>query len=296
MKKCTKKSINVFLTTLILFGAFAIPSGAIFATGAADTSQDQQIAQIQDTIANTIISSVKSHSKTDLMTTLKNKISKSDKEMLGKKAKDTLKQMKQDEANGIADPRYVNPMTLEASKMLSYVKSQVETAKNKGEKLYTQFEILNLTPQEANLSANQLASIKSTITTNMSDSVVNEVALENSGVATQQDIQQFQQADSFAIPISMLTNQDPVVPKDGTTSYAGWPGCVDNNGYGPWSFIGSDCWVPTMYYVQYCVADLANKMSITSRYCVYNQRNCSWIIGHSRYGHSHSAWEMTWLT
>ena len=94
--------------------------------------------------------------------------------------------------------------------------------------------------------------------------------------------------EEFQIPESMIfvdhTNDD----MDGNISaIQGFPGCVDNNGWGYKNFINSDCFWSLTWYINCAFDSTIGKAMYSARYCKYNVKNCSPLIGHSKYAHKH---------
>ncbi|OIJ14412.1 hypothetical protein BKP37_08705 [Anaerobacillus alkalilacustris] len=78
-----------------------------------------------------------------------------------------------------------------------------------------------------------------------------------------------------------------VETQDGTISGGGWPYCLDDNGWGYQNFITSDCYKAIVSFL-ICASDSTlGKMNSNLRYCKAYERNCSPLIGHSKYWHTH---------
>ncbi|PET64826.1 hypothetical protein CN514_12580 [Bacillus sp. AFS001701] len=295
MKEKTKsKVVAAILLSLLVLGN----SQPIFAETTVSKSIDAQVEDIQDSLAQKVIQEAKSGGDVDISQIVEDSLSTKQKDILAAKAEDIADGIEQSKDDVTYDDRYVNDMMEQASDTYAVITDEIKKAEQSGEKMYTQEQILSITPEEAGVSATDLAQIKSTIVGGLVEVATTEVAFDEADVNNEvvAGFETIKDIKDIKIPLSML-QPEKIDEKDGSISYAGYPGCVDNNGYGYKSFIGSDCWVPFMYYVNYCVRDEANKVNkAIPRYCVYNKQNCSWIIGHSKYGHAHSAWTKAWLT
>ena len=292
MRKENMMKLKILSITLL---STILLSNSMSVIAETQPSIDSQIETVQTSIEKKVIQQAKSGESVDVSQIVEGSLTKQQEDLLGQKAEVISDGIEKSQNDVTYDDRYVNDMMEKASDTLAEIDNAVMEAKKEGEKLYTQEEILSLTPEEAGISEVKLAQIKSTIVEQLVTVATTEVAFENADVSDE-IASGFNANTDIKLSLSML-QADPVDIKDGSISYAGYPGCVDNNGYGYKNVFGSDCWIPLMYYAQYCVRDEANKrVKSIPRYCVYNKNNCSWIVGHSKYGHSHSNWEKAWLS
>ncbi|WP_085520514.1 hypothetical protein [Tuberibacillus sp. Marseille-P3662] len=88
---------------------------------------------------------------------------------------------------------------------------------------------------------------------------------------------------SKKIPESLIYIDHSTDKQDGKISGGGWPYCLDDNGYGHKNFITSDCYKITVG-IALCVPGMATD---ALRYCKAYKRNCSPLIGHSKYWNTH---------
>lgn len=184
----------------------------------------------------------------------------------------------------ITDGLYVNDMLLEAENNMQNIQKQIDEAKERGEKLYTTDEILLLSPETLKISAEELSEIKGMILTNKIDEAIISATSEHIGGETEISVTELSQKMSeFLIPESMINIEKEDTGNTGEISGGGWPYCEDDNGWGPANFVSSDCYV-VLYFYGHCLADFT-----PWRYCKANQRNCSPVLGHSKYHHTHSA-------
>lgn len=195
----------------------------------------------------------------------------------------------EDEMNEIEEmtnSSFVNSMEEEQKKSMEAITDQIEEAKIDGERLYSYEEILDFTTEDVDISEEDLAYIKENIEDMLKDRELVEV-LKDKGFENNEITASIEDSLDLKIPKSLI-----FVPKaeegDGNISGGGWPACNDDNGWGPKKFLNSDCYKVIVKY-RLCWNDIASTFmgNPNMRYCIYNSRNCSPKIGHSKYKHSH---------
>ena len=171
----------------------------------------------------------------------------------------------------------VNEMSVVKRANMETVKGRITEAIERGEKLYSYEEILNLSKEDVNISDADLEYIKSSIKTMTLEmgAIYKEfvsMGKENHIVAVG-----IKDVLDMKFPLSMIYVDENYAKLDGCISGTGWPSCLSENGWGYKNFINSDCfWALAL--MGYCV---------TSSWCIDYVRNCSYLIGHSRYWHTH---------
>ncbi|MDA1477158.1 hypothetical protein [Bacillus changyiensis] len=183
-------------------------------------------------------------------------------------------------------------MILNQEKTMKEIEKKIEEAKNKGEKLYTQQEILNLTARDVGISNEDMQQVKQAIKSEQqeTDNVIE--AFEEIGEDEHPIVQNIEKhQEEFKIPLSLVYVDHNEDKKDGTISGGGWPYCLDDNGYGYKKFITSDCY-KALIFLPVCMADSTlGKKWPNLKYCKAYKRNCSPVIGHSKYKHKHAWWQ-----
>ncbi|MCY7791671.1 hypothetical protein [Bacillus haynesii] len=190
------------------------------------------------------------------------------------------------------DERYVNEMILNQEQTMKEIEQKIEEAKENGEKLYTQKEILHLTAQEVGISKEDMQQIKQSIKSEQEEAENFIEAFKDIGEGDHPIVQEIEaHQEEFKIPLSLVYIDHNETEKDGTISGGGWPYCLDDNGYGYKKFITSDCY-KALVYLPVCMADSTlGKKWPNLRYCKAYKRNCSPVIGHSKYWHKHAWWQ-----
>ncbi|MBC1797173.1 hypothetical protein HCA55_10565 [Listeria booriae] len=195
-------------------------------------------------------------------------------------------------SEGDTDSRYVNDMVLKQEETMGEIEEMIEEAKNRGEKLYTQEEILELNAKKIGISETDLKQVKASILQEQEELAKIKQAFEEAGEADHPIVTQIvEEQEEFKIPLSLVYVDHEQDDKDGVISGGGWPYCLDDNGYGYRNFITSDCY-KALVFVLVCMLDsTAGKKWPHLRYCKSYTKNCSPLIGHSKYKHSHAWWQ-----
>lgn len=186
----------------------------------------------------------------------------------------------------MTNPLFVNPMEEEQKNTMETITNEIEEAKTNGEQLYSYEEILGFTTEDVDISEEDLSYIKENIQDMLQDREVvqnlKEMGYENNEVTIN-----IEESLNIKIPKSFIIVPE-VAEGDGKISGGGWPACNDDNGWGPKKFLNSDCYKVIIKY-KLCWNDIASTFmgNPNMRYCIYNARNCSPKIGHSKYGHKH---------
>lgn len=188
----------------------------------------------------------------------------------------------------VDDEKIVNDMTIESEKKYELYEKSIKDANDNGEKLYTLKEILQLSYKELNISKEDMEYIKNNVLSGLvNNSIIsNELMNFEDGETASKKLSE--KIDELKIPQSMIFVDHSNENMDGNiSSIQGFPGCVDNNGWGYKNFINSDCFWSLTWYVNCALDSSIGKAMYAARYCKYNVRNCSPLIGHSKYAHKH---------
>lgn len=190
------------------------------------------------------------------------------------------------------DDRYVNDMVLKQEEAMGEIDQIIAEAKANGEKLYTQEEILNLSAKKIGISEADMRQVKESITQEQQELNEIKAVFDDLGESEHPIVEQIiEEQQSFRIPLSLVYVDHEQDNKDGVISGGGWPYCLDDNGYGYKNFITSDCY-KALVFVLVCMLDsTAGKKWPHLRYCKAYTKNCSPLIGHSKYKHSHAWWQ-----
>ncbi|KFM95261.1 hypothetical protein D0U04_25230 [Bacillus clarus] len=185
------------------------------------------------------------------------------------------------------DGRFINEMIVNQERVMTELEKKVETAKENQEKFYSMDEILKANAQEFGISEDDMNRIKRSIATQKE-----ELSQLLEGFTSLGEV-------NHEIAIKLKENLDQKWPKsviyvdhskdkqDGIISGGGFPYCLDDNGWGPWDFISSDCYKAILINF-ICASDSTiGKMDSNMRYCKAYVKNCSPLIGHSSYWHTH---------
>lgn len=185
-----------------------------------------------------------------------------------------------------SDSRYVNDMLIKQEETTKEIQQIIDEARNNGEKLYTQEELLKLSAEEIGVNRNDLQQIKQSILEEIVDVAFIEKGMELIGEKEHQLVKNIsEKRDTFKIPLSLVYIQRNDEEFTGVVSGGGWPYCLDDNGYGYKNFITSDCYKALAWHIN-CMADFT-----PWRYCKGYQKNCGGLIGHSKYWHTHTSWQ-----
>lgn len=185
------------------------------------------------------------------------------------------------------DTRFVNEMVLEQEKKQSEMKKRFDIAKKNGEKFYTAKQILQADADDFNISEEDMEKIKGLVLAQKTDleNLINGFEKINKG--DHEIVKNIKKELNRKIPASEIYIDHSVDSQDGKISGGGWPYCLDDNGYGYRNFITSDCYKAIVGFV-ICAADsTVGKMNSSLRYCKAYKKNCSPLIGHSKYNHKH---------
>lgn len=185
------------------------------------------------------------------------------------------------------DGRFVNEMLIGQHEKMNSINQSIENAKVKGEKFYSLNDIFNADAKDFGISQADMDQIKKSVQTQKNDLENMEAAFGELGQKNHPLAKEINNELSKKYPKSMIYIDHSLDPQDGKISGGGWPYCLDNNGWGPYSFIGSDCYYALFDYWVCGLDSTYGKMSSAVRYCKAYVRNCSPLIGHSIYWHTH---------
>ncbi|MEK4360690.1 hypothetical protein NYE48_27155 [Paenibacillus sp. FSL M7-1455] len=183
------------------------------------------------------------------------------------------------------DSRFVNEMVLMQEEKNGVIKSKVNLAQSHGEDMYSLDQILNADAVEFGISQEDMDRIKESI--RMEKSLFENVyaAFEDLSQENHPLAKNIKEELEKKYPASMIYVDHTLdTPKDGQISGGGWPNCLDDNGWGYQNFIGSDCSL-ALALAKLCAMD--STIGGDLRYCKPNVRNCSPLIFHDKYWHTH---------
>jgi hypothetical protein len=164
-------------------------------------------------------------------------------------------------------------------------KKAVDEAVENGEKLYTFEDILKLNHKDLGIEAKELAAIKATV--KEAQKTLKQMEKEHKNDPAILGQIELYKDRKYAASELVIVDADKDKIAEGETAGYGWPNCVDDNGFGPGRFIGSDC---DFGLLKYCLKDVWGTMTgdTSVRRCKpWIPRNCSPDIGHSKYHHHH---------
>lgn len=202
---------------------------------------------------------------------------------------DAVEEVKNEQAS--QDSRFVNDKTLLQEEKLKDLEERIKKAKQKGEKFYTFDQILKADAKDFGISEEDMSKIKEQVE---SQKIELENLLSGFKAIGQQNhpiAKNIKEELKVKYPKSEIYIDHSVESQeqDGTISGGGWPYCLDDNGWGYQNFITSDCYKAIVAFL-ICASDSSlGKMNSNLRYCKAYIRNCSPLIGHSKYDHTH-AW------
>jgi len=200
---------------------------------------------------------------------------------------ESLKKMK----NENIDVRFTNDMVEKQTKIQSEIKNKIEDAKNRGEKLYTFHEIVKADEEEFGISKDDFDKIKKSILQTIAENKALKREFEAAGQGDHPVIKNIIENEQIKLPASLIYIDRSLDKLNGQISGGGWPYCLDDNGWGPYNFITSDCYKAIVAFL-ICAADSTlGKMDDNLRFCKANVRNCSPLIFHSVNWHEHEWWE-----
>lgn len=186
-----------------------------------------------------------------------------------------------------SDERFVNEMVLEQEEKKEKLESIYEEAEENNEKFYTNKEILEGSAEEFDMSKEDYEYIRGVVYTHYTELKNTLEALDDLGEENHEVAKRIDEELNKKVPASQLYVDKSAEPQDGIISGGGWPYCLDDNGYGYKNFITSDCYKAIVGYL-ICASDSTlGKMSSSMRYCKAHKKNCSGLIGHSKYWHTH---------
>ncbi|HEO8420300.1 hypothetical protein [Niallia sp. FSL W8-0635] len=189
------------------------------------------------------------------------------------------------------DDRFVNEMVLKQEKKKETLEKSFIEAKEKGEKFYSADEILKAKAKDFGISEEDMNKIKQSVMVQKNDFDSLLLAFKELGQENHPLSKKIKQEAALEIPKSQIFIDHSLESQDGKISGGGWPYCLDDNGYGYQNFITSDCY-KAIIVALICASDSTlGKMDSDLRYCKAYIRNCSSLIGHSKYWHEHSWWQ-----
>ncbi|MFD2760383.1 hypothetical protein [Lentibacillus juripiscarius] len=184
-------------------------------------------------------------------------------------------------------------------------KKDLEEAKENGEKLYTLRAIVKFPTSKLGISENEhdklrsyVESLKNAETNEMKDMFSNKQKFKEYKKLvkkrTKHELKRLFSINSLqkAVESSSTNNDNDEVTVFGADPGTGGPvvgfdyKCNDDNGILYKNFFNSDCHQAWYVYLL-CTADVTSGMFGNDRYCQLYERNCSPLIGHSIYPHSH---------
>lgn len=183
--------------------------------------------------------------------------------------------------------QYVNDMQVKQEVILASIQEEVEEAEKKGERTYTLSEILELTPEDLDISSEDLSSIQSMVRSEIAEltDIIN--GFSKAGEEEHEIVQNIKNhLETFKVKESQIKIEEPS-HSDGTISGGGFPYCLDDNGWGPYSFLGSDCYSALWRFWNCAFDSTLGKMDSSLRYCKAYINNCSPLIGHKSTWHTH---------
>lgn len=186
------------------------------------------------------------------------------------------------------NPNLVNDMVEEQKDNMNYINQGINQAANKGEKLYSYDEILNLKTSEISIPEEDLKYIQKSIKNTVKEYEKLQQVFQKLGKANHPLAVSLKKSLDVKFPKSLIFVDHSNKDSDGRISGGGWPYCLDDNGWGYHNFIDSDCqWA--YFWIGFCVFDQSGAGMGVSwlRYCKTNIRNCSPLIFHSKYWHTH---------
>lgn len=203
-------------------------------------------------------------------------------------SQDAKEVVKQHLSNENDNSKFANEMQTKSEQIQSEIDQEVEEAISDGEKVYSLKEILTLSHKELGISKEDMIQIKNSTLIGLATSnvIAEEVSNMPNGESVSTEI--LNDINSYKIPSSMIKIDHSETKMDGEVSaLAGWPGCVDNNGFGYKNFINSDCFWSLTWFPNCFFDSSIGKAMYAARYCKYNVRNCSPLIGHPKHAHKH---------
>lgn len=184
-----------------------------------------------------------------------------------------------------ADKRFTNDKMQKQQEKKAELNQLMEKAKKNGEKFYTNQQILNAKASDFGISQKDMDRIKGSIKAQMEEQNKLLAAFKALGESNHPVAKNLRKQLHKKMPKSLIYVDHSMDKKDGTISGGGWPYCLDDNGYSYRNFVTSDCY-KAMISLPLCAPGMA---SDALHYCKPYERNCSWIINHSKYWHTH-AW------
>jgi hypothetical protein len=189
------------------------------------------------------------------------------------------------------DPRFTNDMFEKQKKLESELAQKIEKAKKNKEKFYTMDEILNASAEDFGISEEDMQRIKDGVYMYKQELTLLVESFDSLGKSDHEIAKRLKKELEMKWPKSLIYVDHSKDKQDGMISGGGWPYCLDDNGWGYKNFITSDCYKAIIGF-KICAADSTlGKMDPDLRYCKAYVRNCSPLIGHSKYWHEHSWWQ-----
>lgn len=181
----------------------------------------------------------------------------------------------------------MNEMVANQERMQTELEKKVETAKGNHEKFYSMDEILKANAQEFGISEEDMNKIKESVATHKEGLSSTLEGFTSLGEGNHEIAKKLKESLNQKWPKSVIYVDHSKDEQDGIISGGGFPYCLDDNGWGPWNFITSDCY-KAILAMQVCALDSTlGKMDARMRYCKAYVRNCSPLIGHREKWHTH---------
>ncbi|MFJ7848622.1 hypothetical protein ACIQXR_07265 [Peribacillus sp. NPDC097224] len=200
---------------------------------------------------------------------------------------ETINEIKTEQAD--QDNRFVNEMVVMQENAKEELDKRFKAAEKKREKFYSSDQILKASAKDFGISEEDMKKIKELVLAEKTDFENLLLAFENLGQKNHPIAKNIKKESQKKVPKSEIYIDHSVDSQDGKISGGGWPYCLDDNGYGYQNFITSDCYKAIIGYLVCASDSTLGKMDSNLRYCKAYSKNCSPLIGHSKYNHTH-AW------
>lgn len=185
------------------------------------------------------------------------------------------------------DPRFINEMVENQKKLEAELEQKINNAKEKKEKFYSMDEILNANAEDFGISEEDMKRIKESVYMHQHELTLLLEAFDSLDKSEHKIAKELKKSLKQKWPKSLIYVDHSKDSQDGIISGGGWPYCLDDNGWGYQNFITSDCYKAIVAFKICAVDSTLGKMDPNLRYCKAYQRNCSPLIGHSKYWHTH---------
>lgn len=200
--------------------------------------------------------------------------------------------------------RFINERSINMTNKADELVEEFQNAYEANEPTYSYDEILSMNASDFNISSEDFERIQNSISNMKTEFEKLYQEFVQLGETEHPLAQNLKDLTQLEVPASMIyvdhTNDSSY---DGKISGGGWPYCLDDNGWGYQNFISSDCFYVIALYSSLgfaigtgalitgslvCIRDSTiGKINPNLRYCKAYTRNCSPLIGHSIYNHSH---------